>query len=191
MLTAPAPALAQPDAVTTQVPVNAVRPRSAAGSGPGFPYHLPSLCYIEVHDGGEVTCGAGLDAFRRVQAGRSRLYAVWPGQHRSEVYIIDDLAAYARAAGLLPGRACAGLARHPHDVRWAITAGQPAPGGYVTVLVRLGCGCTLSPGNLGVFAAHMLAQLGWDIARTAGLSRHGGTCRPRVRRSSLALQARS
>jgi len=45
--------------------------------------------------------GDGRGAYERVLAGRSRLYAVWPGQWSSDHFVIDDLDEYARAVGIV------------------------------------------------------------------------------------------
>ncbi|WNM29206.1 hypothetical protein RKE30_01690 [Streptomyces sp. Li-HN-5-11] len=78
-----------------------MEPRSAAAAGKDFPYTLDTTCYIEVHKDGRVTQGAGTDAHQRAVAGASRLFAVWPGQWRSDLFAIDDLDEFARAHGIV------------------------------------------------------------------------------------------
>lgn len=74
---------------------DSLRPASAAP----FPYGYPGIvCYLEqsgtaisqMHTRGDLR-----DAVRRAHAGESRLLAVWPGQYRSDAFVIDDLAALA------------------------------------------------------------------------------------------------
>jgi hypothetical protein len=55
-------------------------PRSASAVGKDFPYGAPTTCFIEVAEDGAVTWGDGRGAYERVLAGKSRLFAVWPGQ---------------------------------------------------------------------------------------------------------------
>jgi hypothetical protein len=72
-----------------------LRPASAAP----FPYGYPGIvCYLE-QTGTEINQMRSRDdlrgAVRRAHVGESRLVAVWPGQYRSDAFIIDDLAALA------------------------------------------------------------------------------------------------
>ncbi|RSM60067.1 hypothetical protein DMB66_25620 [Actinoplanes sp. ATCC 53533] len=69
-------------------------------------------------------------------AGTSRLFAVWPGDYSSDLFVIDDLDAYARAVGLIHDETRTGLAamvpifletfsgqvtgRHPRQLRRAV-----------------------------------------------------------------------
>jgi hypothetical protein len=69
-----------------------------------FPYgHAGgSVCYMELGPDGLRQCrtrGDLRDAVKRAQAGESEIMAVWPGQYRSDLFIIDDLAALAKAIG--------------------------------------------------------------------------------------------
>lgn len=65
-----------------------------------FPYGYPGfVCYIEVRDGEIRQCrqrDALRDAVRRAVSGESVIYAVWPGQHRADLFRVDDLPALAR-----------------------------------------------------------------------------------------------
>jgi hypothetical protein len=38
---------------------------------------------------------------RSAKVGQSRLFAVWPGNYRSDLFVVDDLDEYARANGLI------------------------------------------------------------------------------------------
>jgi hypothetical protein len=77
--------------------------RSSKESG-AFPYGYPGMvCYMEMRAGELTQLGTRdvmRDAVRRAQAGDSTIYAVWPGQYRSDLFIIDDLAALAIAVGV-------------------------------------------------------------------------------------------
>lgn len=86
----------------------AVDPRSAGAVGVDFPYTSRTTCYIEVHKDGDVTHGADRAAYERAVTGESRLYAVWPGEWSSHLFVIDDLDEYARARrAAVPASACA------------------------------------------------------------------------------------
>lgn len=61
------------------------------------------LCYFELRDG-EVTKPQGRnsvrDAVRRAHAGESLLFCAWPGQWRTDLFVIDDLENAAEALGV-------------------------------------------------------------------------------------------
>ena len=161
-----------------------MEPRSAAASGMDFPYRMPTTCYIEVHQDGKVTQGAGPHAYERARSGESRLFAVWPGQWRSDLFVIDDLDEYARAIGMIHDQRRTGLADHNHKVRWAISPYEKKPDGlWITIDVWLDCGCTIR--DLEAFAAQMRKQRGWEIAKTGGWGSGGGSYHMRARRKSL------
>src|SRR5262249_39969214 len=149
-------------------------PRSAAAMGAGFPYKLKTMCYIEVGRDGSITWGSDLDAYERARAGESQLYAVWPGEWSSHLFVVDDLDAYARGRGLVHDAERSGLADHDHDVQGAISPYEPNPQAiYVAIDVRLDCGCVLR--DLHAFATQMRSQEGWDIAVSRGFSTEGGS----------------
>jgi hypothetical protein len=162
-----------------------MEPRSAAAVGRGFPYTAKTLCYIEVAKDGTVSHGVDAGTYERARSGESRLFAVWPGSWRSDLFVIDDLDEYARAHGLLHDQQRTGLADHEHAVRWTLDPSEKKPmGSYITVRVHLDCGCAIN--DLDAFAKQMRAQQGWDIATTGGWggSTTSGTYM-RVRRKSL------
>jgi hypothetical protein len=67
--------------------------------GTGFPYRLSTMCYLEVATDGTVSQGVDAAAYERAASGRSRLFAVWPGNYRSDLFAIDDLDQFARGMG--------------------------------------------------------------------------------------------
>lgn len=75
--------------------------RSAKETG-CFPYGSGQVCYIEVSPDGAVTqlstVGEKRSAYINAQAGISKIFAVWPGRWRSDLFIIDDLDAFFRKA---------------------------------------------------------------------------------------------
>jgi hypothetical protein len=167
-----------------------LEPRSAKASGRDFPYKYSTTCYIEVWANGTVAQGAGAEAYERAKAGTSRLFAVWPGQYRSDLFEIDDLEEYAKAIGLIHDHQRTGLAEHEHSVRLSqrsYSTDNPRSQ-YVSIDVELDCGCEIR--DLTVFAGDMRKQYGWDIATTGG---HGIRSTPdgkqvyslRARRTSL------
>ncbi|MFI6421829.1 hypothetical protein ACIBG6_31015 [Streptomyces sp. NPDC050842] len=47
-----------------------------------------------------MTHGNDRAAYERALAGTSRLFAVWPGDRSSHLFVIDDLDEYAKAHGI-------------------------------------------------------------------------------------------
>ena len=64
----------------------------------GFPYGSNRICYIELFATGEIkqlaTYHDKIEGYVHAQSGISKLFAVWPGQWRSDLFIIDDLEAF-------------------------------------------------------------------------------------------------
>jgi hypothetical protein len=148
------------------------RPRSARALGDEFPYNLKTMCYVEVTPAGQVAFGLDDGTYQRVRDGQSALYAVWPGQWSSDLFVIDDIEEFARARGLVHDERRTGLADHEHEVRWAISPFETKPDGvYVSVDVHLACGCTIE--DVRTFAKQMRAQRGWDVATSTGWGSSG------------------
>jgi hypothetical protein len=163
--------------------------RSTSAVSGGFPYTQATVCYIEVQDDGAVTQGADHDAYLRAKNGESRLYAVWPGKWRSDLFIIDDLDDYARAIGIAHDTARTGLVDHEHSVKWSTNQFETSPAAtYITIDVWMDCGCRIA--DIRTFADHMKTQRGWDVATTAGWGGGGDRQYVRVRRRSLDEQSR-
>lgn len=71
-----------------------------------FPYSSSIVCYFEVDKNGNVSQVYHknksdrpnvLEAYQRVMNKTTTLYAVWPGNYRSDLFIIDDINAFAKA----------------------------------------------------------------------------------------------
>ena len=77
--------------------------RSAKETG-CFPYGSGQVCYMEVSPDGAVTqlstVGEKRSAYINAQAGISKIFAVWPGRWRSDLFIIDDLDAFSEKQSL-------------------------------------------------------------------------------------------
>lgn len=74
-----------------------------------FPYRSKLNCYFEVCKDGKVSqiphinkCDAAYvaQAYKRALNGQSKIFAVWPGNYRSDLFEIDDLNAFAAAFGI-------------------------------------------------------------------------------------------
>ncbi len=75
-----------------------------------FPYRMQTVCYFEVYHDGKV-CQVPhknksdlpnvVEALKRAEKGLTTLYAVWPGNWSSDLFIIDDLEEFASSLGLM------------------------------------------------------------------------------------------
>lgn len=83
--------------------------KSAKAAG-NFPYTMKTVCYIQVDETGAVLQVPHsnksdrpnmLEAYKKVLEGTATLYAVWPGQWRSDLFLMDDLDALAQAFELV------------------------------------------------------------------------------------------
>ncbi len=75
-----------------------------------FPYSMGNICYFEVDCSGNISRVPHknksdqvrvLEAYQRAKDKTTTLYAVWPGKWRSDLFIIDDLEAFARGLDLI------------------------------------------------------------------------------------------
>ncbi|MCC9308437.1 hypothetical protein LN042_15300 [Kitasatospora sp. RB6PN24] len=165
-----------------------MEPRSAGALGKEFPYTRKTLCYIEIAEDGTVSQGTDAGTYDRARTGKSRLFAVWPGEWSSHLFVIDDLDEYARAHGLIHDQDRTGLADHEHVVRWEVDPYEAKPmASYISIQLELDCGCTIE--DRRTFASQMRAQRGWDIATSGGWGKRTGQGRTtyslRARRKSL------
>jgi len=142
-----------------------MEPRDATSAGNDFPYTSPIVCYIEVNQVGNVSQvnNHNMALYTRIKNGESKLYAVWPGQYRSDLFLIDDPTEYAKARGIIPDPERTGLREHEHQVWWQIASSESnSRGAYVPVNVRLDCGCRIK--DIRTFAEHMHQQKSWNVA---------------------------
>lgn len=69
-----------------------------------FPYASKLVCYIEVFPDGRVEQLSGQTEKRKGYAdaiqGLSKIVAVWPGQWRSDLFLIDDLSLFKQGLKL-------------------------------------------------------------------------------------------
>ena len=72
--------------------------RSAKEAG-CFPYRSKLVCYMELTNDGDIKQlshkNEKMEAYLNAKAGNSRILAVWPGQWRSDLFLIDDLDSFA------------------------------------------------------------------------------------------------
>ena len=153
-----------------------------------FPYAAKTTCYIEVSaDGsvGQVSCTKNdmTEAVARAKAGQSKLYAVWPGNYRSDLFIIDDLDMLADAYGIDHGN------KHQHIVDYRMSDHDDGISRYASVNLVFDCGCEIDFNNIKAVANDLKAQFGWDMAASTGFGYHVVDGKPvysvSIRRSSL------
>ena len=70
-----------------------------------FPYGSKLVCFMELFPNGELNQlwnkQEKLHAYIRASTGESKIVAVWPGQWRSDLFIIDDLDSFRDRQKLL------------------------------------------------------------------------------------------
>ncbi|MGW7082207.1 hypothetical protein ACWGH2_01730 [Streptomyces sp. NPDC054871] len=67
-----------------------------------------------------MTHGHDRAAYERPVAGKSRLFAAWPDEWSSHLFMIDDLDEYAKAHGIKHDEERTGLKGHVHDVTYSL-----------------------------------------------------------------------
>ena len=149
-----------------------------------FPYDAKTVCYILVTPDGNVqqvhhTADELKKAHDDAKTGDAALYAVWPGKWRSDLFVIDDLDAFADAVGIDRQD------QHVHDIEWEISSRDDGTARYASVECRLKCGCSIWKMGIKKFSNDMRRQLGWDVATSRGCSGSGDVFSVSVRRSSI------
>lgn len=149
-----------------------------------FPYDSKLVCYVLVSKSGTVSQvqhsrSELTAAYMAVSEGKAVLYAVWPGQWRSDLFVIDDLNAFADAVGIPREDA------HVHDVEWKLSDDDDGVSRYAWIDCKLKCNCSIWKMGIKKFANDMYQQKGWDVAVSKGYGSHGDEYSVPVRRSSL------
>lgn len=149
-----------------------------------FPYDSKTTCYILVRNNGEVdhithSLSNLKNAYDNVLKGEAKLYAVWPGNYRSDLFIIDDLNAFADAVGI-PRKS-----DHIHKIKWKLSEHDDGKSVSALVEITFECDCSLSKMGIKKFANDMREQRGWEVATSKGWSSGGSVNQVYVRRSSL------
>lgn len=161
-----------------------------ASESDNFPYEQATVCYLEVDGHGVVTSPPEPHVSDRVRSGESRLYAVWPGHYRSDLFLIDDIDEYEKALGLQPAPERTGLQEHEHRLDWRISPAETQPeAAYVEVEATLTCGCEIR--DLRTFAEHLRAQRGWHVTVTGGLRSSTSAAAPGRRTYTFRARRRS
>ena len=157
-----------------------MRTTKEAGS---FHDRLGTVCYILKHSNGALEQLSHDSAelrrgYEAAIAGDAEIYAVWPGNWRSDLFIVDDLNEFAEALNLIPSS-------HIHDVEWQLDSSDDGSSRYASVRCRLKCGCDLHKLGIARFSDDMREQRGWDVVRSRGLSGSSESYYIRVVRRTL------
>lgn len=149
-----------------------------------FPYDSKTTCYILVRKNNEVeqvnhSISNLTEAYNSVLNGDAKLFAVWPGQYRSDLFVVDDLNAFADAVGI-PRKA-----DHIHKIKYKLSKYDDGKSRSALVTCSLECGCSFSKMGIKKFANNMREQRGWDVATSKGWGSCGDEFSVHVRRTSL------
>ena len=136
-----------------------------------FPYAAKNICYIEFSANGavhQVSCSKESieEACFRVKAERATLYAVWPGQYKSDLFAVDDMDALSDAFGIEREKP------HQHIVNYYYDDFDDEKSPYASVNISFDCGCKISQNNIKVIASDLKKQFGWLMASTTGFGCH-------------------
>lgn len=133
-----------------------------------FPYSAKTICYIEVDNCGMVrqvnhNFADISTAYHNAVNEKTRIYAVWPGNYRSDLFEIDNLDALADAFRVprLDGR--------EHKIAWTLSPFDDGKFLYAIINITFKCKCSLDSNNIKKYANDMKAQKGWDVATSKGL----------------------
>lgn len=132
-----------------------------------FPYESKQVCYIEVSKDGSVTqihCTKEeiRASYQRIVNDAATLYAVWPGQYRSDLFIVDDLNVLADAYGIERENS------HLHNIEYKISEFDDGKSLYAYVDIVFKCGCKLDFNNIKALANDLNKQYGWIMATSSG-----------------------
>lgn len=136
-----------------------------------FPYRSKQICYFQVDKNGEVSqlqpnISEMETAYQSASLGNTTIYAVQPGDYKSDLFIIDDINILADAFGVDRPDS------HIHDITWCISSCDDGKSRYADIQFKFNCGCKLNENNIRKFANDMRKQMGWNVAVTTGFGYH-------------------
>ena len=139
----------------------------SAKESEAFPYSSTLVCYFSVNMFGTVrqinhdfTSVAA--AYKEAVNGTNKIYAVWPGNYRSDLFEIDDLNLFADAFGVPRPDT------HKHIVNWKKSSIDDGKSRYAFVDIIFECGCKLYSDNIKIIAADLEEEKGWEVATSKG-----------------------
>ena len=155
-----------------------------------FPYNSKHNCYLMIDEDGKLEqINYGKSEIEKMylvaKQEKKDIFIVWPGQYRSDLFIVDDLNAFADAFGIERNDS------HKHRISWSLANSDDGKSQYATVQVEFKCGCKIDLNNIRKIALDFDRQFGWDVAKTTGFgsgTRNGKTIYSlSVRRKSIIL----
>lgn len=147
-----------------------------------FPYKERTTCYIFVKENGDVkqviSNKTGIEEIKEdLLNNKGKLYAVWPGNYSSDLFLVDDTKALLMAFGLYESK-------HIHDIEWNFSDFKKDSKVYAYIDCKLKCGCNIDKIGIRQFAADMKKQKNWDVCVTR-YSGYGDEYTIQVKRSTL------
>lgn len=139
-----------------------------------FPFLNSTNCYIEIQKNGTVINIPHKnksdhrfiqESYVRVKNEDSKLYVVYPGKWSADLFIVDDMNAFAVAFGF----ECVDNHNFP-SFQWNISDYDKREGRSVWVDIIFACGFELSRNNINAFADFVHKQLGWAVSTSKGIS---------------------
>jgi len=150
-----------------------------------FPFLNPTNCYFEIQKGGQVIniphknrsdLRFIQESYERVKNDGSRLYVVWPGKWSADLFIVDNMTAFANAFGIESDE---GFGIPPF--RWKISDYDKQEGQSAWVEINFAGGFKLDNNNIRAFAEFVRKNIGWDIYISNGISSGGNITTGEVR----------
>lgn len=150
--------------------MNITKAKSAKEVGRIFPYTNTTNCYFEVFKDGTIQVishnkSGGRetlkDVLKRIKGGESKLYTAWPGNYSTDLFIIDDLDAFAEAFGLEEGV--------KYSFTWEVSSAPCSRmSSWVNIHFAEPCDVDIYKINMDAFAEYLYNNLGWEVAKSKG-----------------------
>jgi hypothetical protein len=152
-----------------------------------FPYTSKRVCYMELDNNGLLSQLSGGSDFKAAHgnavAGKSKIFAVCPGEWSSDLFIVD-LNSFADAFGV-PRQDS-----HIHKISWKLSSIDDGKSLYASVDVLFECGCRLSLNNIKKIANDLREQMGWEMATSTGFG-GGYSLNGEVPRYTISVRRKS
>jgi len=129
-----------------------------------FPFLLEGIRYYEAKDNNliELDNKEGLieEAYKRANKKESKLYLTWHGEHKTDMFEVDDLYSMGLAFGFEKYN-------HDHVSDWKIVCDEGR--GYVDVEITLRCECVFDSMDWRRrLAKQLFIEKGWEMVISRG-----------------------
>lgn len=139
---------------------------------PNFPWKDRNICYIFVNQkmnvfqvgGGNRDISHG-DAYKMAKNGIGKIVAVWPGNYKSDAFLIDELDDYGAAFGLVMKPLPAKLVGYKREKKYDTKISK-----FVCFYLETGDDFSLSDAFVTQFAMMIQQKFGWKVALSRGFS---------------------